>query len=163
VQSKRRIPNPKRYGLMSIEVDEGIKFYNVVDLMSEVVIGSNGNVIHFFNNTTDEIIPEWLYKSLTFKKFDLRSYADDLLNKWNNLNEDQKQTPYIYIKDFPSCLHGVNASPEIVTPFPFCLKPNMKIRALNKYKELHPEIMFSDDEILALEAVLKEKGLPFIH
>jgi hypothetical protein len=162
-QDKKRIANPKRYGLVSIEVDGGVKFHNVVDLISEITVGSNGTVFHSFNHDfspTANIAPDWLFNSLTFKKFDLRGYASKLLTKWNNLSEDQKLSPLSH--DIPSCLHSIDVTPEISTPFPLCFKQEMRHPALEKYTLTHPEINVTEKEVSELEQELIGKGIPLI-
>lgn len=166
IQDQKKIPNPKRFGLVTVEVDGGIKFHNVVDLISNIAVGSNGTVFHSYNpcgSLNANVAPEWLFKSVTCKKFDLRGHAYTLSTKWGNLTEEQKKSPFASINDFPSCLCSIDTTPTMITPFPFCLKPEMKNAILAKYRENHPELNVSRDEILKLEAELKEKGLPFIH
>lgn len=166
IQDQKKIPNPKRFGLVSVEVDGGIKFHQVVDLISLISVSSNNTVFHSYNHyssPTASVAPEWLFKSVTCKKFNLRGYAYNLSEKWQNLTEEQKKSPFVYINDFPSCLCSIDKTPEMITPFPLCIRPEMKNSILEKYKNLHPEINFSSEEISKLEAEFKEKGLPFIH
>lgn len=162
-QTKTIIPNPKRYGLVTVEFDGGIKFYNVIDLISEICVGSTGKVFHSFasyHSLTANKAPNWLIQSLTFKKFDLRGYSYNLTRKWDGLSAEQKSSPFVH--DIPSCLHAVPTTPEMTTPFPFCLTESMKQEILADYTKSHPEINVSDDEILTLEKDLIAKGIPLI-
>lgn len=171
VQDNKIIPNPKRYGLVIGEVEGGIKCYNVVDLKSEIIFSSSCSFLHYFSNSSEnydhpespnfKVVPEWLCKSMSFKKFDLKGYAYNLTTKWNNLTEEQKKSPFSH--DIPSCLHGLDTTPTMATPFPLCIKPTMKTAILNKYIEIHPEIKVTEQEITKLEGELKQKGIPFIH
>ncbi|MGV8948449.1 MAG: hypothetical protein ACOH2E_03675 [Candidatus Paracaedibacter sp.] len=163
VQDKKLIVNPKRYGLVSIEVDGGVKFHNVVDLISAITVASNGSIFHSFNydsSPTANVAPEWLFKSLTFKKFDLRGYAYNLSRKWDGLTEEQRKSPFTY--DIPSCLHAISIEPEITTPFSLCFKSEMKHFAIEKYTSIHPEIKVTEEEIQKAEADLISKGIPLI-
>lgn len=162
-QDKKLIANPKRYGLVSIEIDGGIKFHNVVDLISAITVSSNGSVFHSFNydsSPTANIAPDWLFKSCTFKKFDLRGYVYNLSRKWDNLTEEQRKSPFNH--DIPSCLHAISVEPEITTSFPLCLKQEMKFPAIERYTTTHPEIKVTEEEIKKAEEDLISKGIPLI-
>ncbi|MBM3633252.1 MAG: hypothetical protein FJX03_06075 [Alphaproteobacteria bacterium] len=168
VQTRQIHSFPKRYGLVNIEIAGGNKFYGVVDLRSLITIGSSGTVFSDLNlppSAMNDSLPEWLYRSMSFKRFSLADYVRTLKNNWASLSEDDKKNPgMMRILDMPSCLHGINLEPEISTPFPHCLNSQIKSVALQKYKNSHPEVSISEDEIKKAEQDLKKAGLPiYIH
>lgn len=152
VQDKQIIPNPKRFDLVSVEVDGGIKFHNGVDLISAITVDSNGTVSHRFNaytSSTTNDAPEWLLKSLTFKKIDLCGYVEELLKRSKNPRKEQKDSRYL--GNVPT-IHV--ATPEIITPFPLCLRDEVKGILRRNYIRAHPETDFSEHEIAICEGTL---------
>lgn len=159
---------PKRYGLVSVEMEGGCKFHDVVDLRSLITIGYKGDIFISLDlppGTLNEPLPDWLYNSITFKKFNLISYTRKLKERWETLSPENKKIPGIErILDIPSCLHGVGYLPEISTPFPHCLNQQHRYAAIERYKHSHPEIIPSEGEIKKAEQELKTAGVPiFTH
>lgn len=118
--------------------------------------------------TYDEL-PQWLYKSLTVKRYDLASYGDELKTRWKdflktNPTEEEMIFPYTHMEgNFPSCLHdGMNKfEPDVATPFPYCLRENMKIQAIREYAFDHPEVVIMSGDISKLECELEKEGVQF--
>lgn len=167
-QAKYKCPISERYGLVSIEIDGACNFYQVVDLRSVISVGLKYNIYFDINPsqlTTEEDLPEWLFKSLTFKRFDLTTYVRTLKTNWSKFKNTSLDSQDIArILDLPSCLHGVGRFPEISTPFPYCLNTRMKEAAVTKYIKSHPEIVVSEEEIRNAEKELKTAGLPiYMH
>ena len=163
-QDKKTIINPKRFGFMTVAVEDSLRFSQPIDLISEVIIGSNGTIVLDHKDkpsTTDNIELDWLWKTVNVSKFDLAAYGNELTVKWASLTEEQKKVPYSH--DIPSCLHDLDTTPEVTTSLPFCLSPALKRTFLQEYRAKHPEIEVSEAEVRKLEEDLGKKGLPLCH
>lgn len=156
---------PKRYGLVNIEIGGGCKFYGVADLRSVITIRSSGTVssnLYLPQSAMNDSLPDWLYHSITFKRFSLADYVLVLKCKWERLSEGDKKLPGMMRRlDMPTSLHEIALEPEISTPFPYCLNSKVQAVALQRYKNSHPQFSISEDEINKAEQELIDAGIPY--